>query len=167
MAHEEQVIEYLSKEIEAHTNGIMLLRARIAFAIFAGPFFVLGSIIIATKTLPKISKVDGWTVLALLVLCACFLTMGLMVGRVEGYMWNQCNKWRELIAKLQRESAPELAAADLVPQPEKLTRGRPGIAYLVIYFVLLLSFLTTIFLTTRMEGADPPGQPPTPSVTVR
>jgi hypothetical protein len=49
MTHEDALIDHLSREIETHTKNMMTFRARINFAVFVGPFVLLGSIMVSAK----------------------------------------------------------------------------------------------------------------------
>jgi len=54
MAHEEKLIDYLSKEIETQTNSLMAFRERVNFAVFIGPFVLLGATLYG-KGIPRIN----------------------------------------------------------------------------------------------------------------
>ena len=45
----EQLIAYLSKEIETHSNHLMTSRSRIGFVLLVGPSLLMSSFLIATS----------------------------------------------------------------------------------------------------------------------
>ncbi len=55
-----EVIQCLSKEIETTTNNATVFRSRISFAVFFGPFIILGSFVVAAKGLPIVLNRDKW-----------------------------------------------------------------------------------------------------------
>src|SRR5690349_24087169 len=105
MAHEEKLIEYLSKEIETQTNNLMSFRERINFAVFIGPFVLLGATLYG-KGLSHVNwagmSLVAWIVLAIsfVGVILSYLTMGVACSLIEVHIWQQCNKWRERIAEI-------------------------------------------------------------------
>ena len=137
MAWESEIIKHLTKEIETQINNMMLFRSRVSLSIYLGPFFILGSYVVAKDG--NLVRPDltcffwGW--LAVLVLC--YITLGIIGGLIERHSWLQCNKWRELIVELQSENPPNLKGDQRLTFPEKLRLG-----YFLVYFLMIFSFLS-------------------------
>ena len=94
MVQEDKLIDYLSKEIETHTNNRMTFRARINLAVFLGPFVLLGSFLAGAKGVPRGITIDGWTVAACVGLGISYIVMGMVSAAIEDHMWRQWNAWR-------------------------------------------------------------------------
>ena len=62
-----EIIAYLSKEIETTTNGMMVFRSKISFAVLVGPFLILGTVVYAAKGLPISIHLGalGWSAIVL------------------------------------------------------------------------------------------------------
>lgn len=115
MAFEKELIEYLSKEIETHTNSLMTFRSRISFAGLFGPFLLLGSVLVATKNIPgRMAPMPGneWLVAAG-GLVLSYLALGFAGAAVERHVWRQCNEWRGLIAQLSQGERVSVTKDDL------------------------------------------------------
>lgn len=139
MQHEDKLIEYLSKEIETHTNNLMTFRTRVSFAALIGPFFLLGSLLVAAKHIPKAS--NGWRISGGLVLMILsYLTLGWAAGSIERHAWRQCNVWRELIAEICNGNTANVTAKKLEFH-EKLRLG-----YLVSYGAMVLAFGSAVLI---------------------
>lgn len=82
MAHEDKLIEYLSKEIETSTKNLIAFRERINFAVFVGPFVLLGATL-AGKGIPRINldvmpfNAKIWLLLLFVVVILSYLTLGI------------------------------------------------------------------------------------------
>jgi hypothetical protein len=75
MQLEDKLIEHLSKEIETQTDNLMTFRTRVSFAALIGPFFLLGSLLVAAKRIPKAR--NGWPIAGgLLLMILSYLTLG-------------------------------------------------------------------------------------------
>jgi hypothetical protein len=115
MAFEKELIEYLSKEIETHTNSLMTFRSRISFAGLFGPFLLLGSIVVATKSIPGPKApvpLTSWLV-AGSVLFLSYFALAWAGATVERHVWRQCNVWRGLIARISEGEPVKLTSAEL------------------------------------------------------
>src|SRR5258707_2916914 len=97
MAYEQETINYLSKEIETHSSNQMLFRSRVNLSVFLGPFIILGYLLIGSKGFSFAWKWDCPSIIAILLVCLCFLAMGYVSGGIEESIHAQCNKWRGLI----------------------------------------------------------------------
>jgi hypothetical protein len=152
MAYEQETINYLSKEIETHSNNQMVFRSRVNLSVFLGPFIILGYLLIGTKGFSFAWKRDPLSIIAIALVCFCFLAMGYITGRIEDSILGQCNKWRELIAGLQKPPAIGLEPKDLVYALGKreLTRG-----YMIVYSLQLLSLSCIVYLVLHV-GVMPP-----------
>ena len=75
MAHEAELIDYLSKEIETQTTSLMTFRARINLAVFVGPFVLMASLVFRND-IPR--GIHLWSVKTLtpaIVLALIYLTL--------------------------------------------------------------------------------------------
>jgi len=147
-----EVIAYLSKEIETVTNGMMVFRSKISFAVLVGPFLILGTLVYAAKGLHVSADLgaSGWGAIGLVFLC--YLALAFLSGRIEEDGWRQCNKWRILISDLQKD--PKLAinqrnvrtdANDIDPV------NWMKWSYLGACFLMLLAFASLLFLLLRVN----------------
>src|SRR5881227_2227157 len=100
MAHEAELIDYLSKEIETQTNNLMTFRARINLAVFVGPFVLMGSLVFRNDIPRGIHLWSAKTLIPATLLALIYLTMGWVCCSIETQIWRQCNIWRKLIAEL-------------------------------------------------------------------
>ena len=143
MAHEAELIEYLSKEIETQTNNLMTFRARINFAVFIGPFVLLGSLLYSAKHLQSIG--NWWIfVTAFVFLVLSYLTMGWACASIEIHVWRQCNKWRTLIA--------EISGGRTEVTPEQLEfQQKLRLGYWVVYGAMTLAFISVLTLISQIE----------------
>jgi lipopolysaccharide export LptBFGC system permease protein LptF len=107
MALEQQLIEHLSSEIEAHSNFLTTFRSRIAFAVLVGPFVLLGSFLIGTKGAVSTKPISSSTVLSIVVACVAYLALGVYGGYIDARTTNQCNIWRRQIIRLTSGSTVE------------------------------------------------------------
>jgi hypothetical protein len=154
MAHEEKLIEYLTKEIETQTKNLMAFRERINFAVFVGPFVLLGAALYGKSIVPHINwgswSTAAWIGLGLSFLLAIlsYLTMGIACSLIERHMWDQCNIWRRLIADISKGRSDGLTFADLEFK-EYLLRG-----YLWVYITMVIAFGSAIaFIAILREHA--------------
>jgi hypothetical protein len=145
--HEEQLIEYLSKEIETHTNSLTTFRSQVNLTVFVGPFVLLGSVVVASKGLPTGLTFDVWTGLALGGLGLSYLVMGFICARIEKHVWIQCNHWRRLIARTVQSAPVDLPEEQLVFRETLLS------AYFTVYAAMLVAFVSAVFLVPRMTFA--------------
>src|SRR5712692_8143636 len=123
----------------------MLFRTRANLSVFLGPFVILGYLLIATKGFSVSWRPDILTKVATFVLFACFIGMGFVSGQIEDSIRNQCNRWRAVIARLQKEQSPTLQDADL------LYNGNYTFGYLIVYFLLAISFASVIVIILHLK----------------
>jgi len=102
------IIGYLSKEIETVTNGMMVFRSRISFAVLVGPFLILGTLVYAAKGLSISTDFSAYAWTAIGVVLLSYLALAFLSGLIEEDGWRQCNKWRKLISDLQRDPTIEI-----------------------------------------------------------
>ena len=147
MVHEEKLIEYLSKEIEAHTNNLMTFRERINFAIFIGPFVLLGSLLYSAK---HVVGIKNWWVFipALIVMVLSYLTMSRACARIEIQMWDQCNTWRGLIAEISKGNTERVTPKDF------RFEHYIGVGYWVVYLAMTLAFACVLVLFWQLQTAQ-------------
>jgi hypothetical protein len=133
MVHEKKLIGYLSKEIEAHTNNLMTFRERINFAVFIGPFVLLGALLYSNK---HVVGIKHWWVflLALVVMVLSYLTMSRACARIEIQIWDQCNRWRGLIAEISKGNT------ERVTPDEFKFKHDVGFGYWVVYLAMTVAF---------------------------
>lgn len=143
-----ELIAYLSKEIETTTNTMMVFRSKIAFAVFFGPFLILGSFVVAAKSLPLSIELDSYGKIAIGVGCTCFLALAVISARIEKDAAEQCNLWRKLIADLHENPKTTIQGRAIWKQ-DKLTW-----TYFGAYCLLLASFISIIFISSRVK-TDP------------
>jgi hypothetical protein len=142
MSFEKELIEYLSKEIETHTNNLMTFRSRISFAGLFGPFLLLGSVLVATKHIPgQVAPVSGnkWIV-AGSGLVLSYVALAWAGAAVEKHVWRQCNVWRGLIAQLSQGERVSLTENELKFK-ERLRLG-----YVFCFVAMSLAFVCVVFM---------------------
>jgi hypothetical protein len=140
LKHEAKLVDHLSKEIITQTNNLMIFRSRINFAVFIGPFVLLGSMLYSGHGLPRVEH--QWLLLTIIVLS--YLTMGWTCASIEIHIWKQCNRWRALIADLADEKITTVTPENLEFK-EKLRLG-----YLVVYFVMAAAFICVLIVASRI-----------------
>lgn len=151
MAHEEKVIEYLSKEIETQTNNLMTFRQRINFAVFVGPFVLLGATLYG-KNISRIhlTAMNRPALVGLFIsfvgIILSYLTMGIACSHIERHIWKQCNKWRERIAQISRGHNTGFTPMEL-DFHEYLERG-----YLWVYGAMIVAFVCVIALILILQS---------------
>jgi len=146
-----ELIAHLSQEVDTHTKMIFDWRARAAFYWLVGPFVLIGSIVILTKHPLLFSRLNWFGWVAVIVACFCFVAMSVLGGVMEKTMWDQCNIWRRMIFRLTTNSAPELQEGEIIVEQRVLH------AYVVAHILLLLLFLSSIFLLARLATDTPSG----------
>ena len=155
-----ELMASLSREIETTMNGITEFRTKIAFGMFAGPFILLGSQIVAAKGQPfSLSLTQtGW--LTLLVAGICFLGVGYMAARVEAQAFDQCYKWRVLIEELRHNPTPPI-------EPERLkVEQKAYAAYLLTFLIALVFVVVAVVILGNMRTVEAP-KPAGPAGTYR
>jgi hypothetical protein len=151
MAQEDKLIDYLSKEIETQTNNLMTFRERINFAVFIGPFVLLGATLYG-KGLPYVhwGAITGkaWTGLTLsfVGLVLSYLTMGIACSLIEVHIWKQCNKWRERIAEISSGHNTGFTLEQLKFE-HRIKRG-----YLWVYLAMIIAFGSAITLVLILQA---------------
>jgi hypothetical protein len=139
MQLEDKIIEYLSKEIETQTNNLMTFRTRVSFAALIGPFFLLGSLIVAARRLPKANNL--WLIAGgLLLMILSYLTLGWAASEIERHTWHQCNVWRGFIAEIFGGNSKNITAEKLEFR-ENFRR-----AYLVSYGAMAIAFASALLI---------------------
>jgi hypothetical protein len=156
-----EIIEYLSKEIETVTNGMMVFRSRISFAVLVGPFLILGTLVYAAKGL-RIStdfSVSAWT--AIVVVLLSYLALAFLSGLIEEDGWRQCNKWRKLISDLQKDPTIEINERNVRTDEHDIDPG-PWMkwSYLIACALMLLAFSSLVFFLFQVK-TTPVEAPPT------
>src|SRR5438128_643104 len=156
MATEDKLIDYLSKEIETQTKSLMTFRERINFAVFIGPFVLLGATLYGNGIVPRINwsgvSRGSWLGLGIsfLGVILSYLTMGIACALIEKHMWKQCNTWRTLIAEIIRGCDSGLTA-DQIGFEEHLIKG-----YLWVYFAMVIAFGSAITFVLILQAQTMP-----------
>jgi hypothetical protein len=154
MAHEDRLIDYLSKEIETQSNNLMAFRERINFAVFVGPFVLLGATLYG-KGLPHVHW-SGFTrrawiglVLSSLFVILSYLTLGSVCCLIEIHIWNQCNKWRKRIAEISSGLTRGFT-------PEELEfKEKLRLAYKWVYLAMLVAFVSAMTVVLILWSNTP------------
>jgi hypothetical protein len=152
MAVEAKLLDHLSREIVSQTKDLMTFRARINFAVFIGPFVLLGSLLYGGKWAQ--TTIMNWWIFgaAFLFLILSYLTMGWACASIEIHVWKQCNKWRSLIADVSSGKRP---LSEVTPQhlefKEKLRLG-----YWVVYGAMTLAFICALVMISQMRLISSP-----------
>lgn len=142
----EKLIDHLTKEIEVQNNNMMTFRTRANLPVFLGPFVLLGSVVIGQKRTPQGLNIDALTIIAIVGLAASYLAMGLAAASIELSMAKQCNKWRDLIAKIVTD---ESTIEDDVRRDLKYTPVRYG-GYAAVYFAMFVSFICVLIIVLHL-----------------
>src|SRR5438270_698965 len=79
------MIEYLSTEIEALTTSTMVYRSKISFAVFIGPFILLGALVATARSFQATLTVGNWQQYekAVALLAICYLGLAYLSARIE------------------------------------------------------------------------------------
>ncbi len=144
-----EVIQSLSKEIEANTNNMMVFRVRIGFGLLVGPFLLLGSFVVAARGQRISFELDKWAIAAIFMNGFCFIVLAYICARIEEQVWEQCRKWRNLIALLFNDSSAQ------IPETQRKSRNMFLRAYLTGYSLLFVSVVCTIIIMTKVRVTAP------------
>ncbi len=147
--YRDKLIEHLSLEIDTHTKMIFDWRARASFYWLLGPFVLMGSVLIATRSIPAIRKLDSIAWIAITVGIVCFMGIGFLGARMEEQLWNQCNQWRSCILRLSEQPDSGVTDGDVV------FRHRVVATYILAHAVVLILFLCIIFLIFHLIATNP------------
>jgi hypothetical protein len=145
MLYEDKVIEHLSDEIKTHTRNMMLFRARINFAVFVGPFVLLGSLMVGAKGVPRSISMDWLTILAVIILAMSYILMASMCAAIERQMWRRCNIWRRVITKIILKRSDEITDDELL-FPERVRTG-----YAMVYIAMIVAFVCAARIVSRVN----------------
>ena len=151
-AEKEKLIDHLTKEIEVQNNNMMTFRTRANLPVFLGPFILLGSVVIGQKQTPQGLSIDALTITAIVGLAASYLAMGLAAARIELSMAKQCDKWRDLIAKIVTNEST--IAEDIKTELKYTPVGYRG--YTAVYFAMFVGFICVLIITMRLTFAVTP-----------
>ena len=146
MKYEDKLIDYLSKEIETHTNNLMTFRARINLAVFVGPFLLMGSLVFRTDIPRGIHLWSARTLIPAIVLGFIYLTLGWVCCSIELQIWRQCEEWRTLIADLSSGYVLNVTPHQLHFKTNKLR-----LAYMVVYSAMILAFVCVGMLISQIQ----------------
>jgi hypothetical protein len=152
MALDEQVIQYLSKEIDTHTSTLIDFRARAHFSLFIAPFVLLGVVVISQRGLPGLS----WHLAAGVIgLILSYAALGMVACSIEGRVWRQCNAWRSVIAELaSRETSDQalvITARSLHFEPRSLK-----LVYACAWISMFVAFISTLAILWSLPPSPSP-----------
>lgn len=147
--HRDRLIEHLSKEIATHTKNMMTFRAKINFAVFVGPFVILGSLMVSAKGVPRSITFDKRTTVAAILLLMSYILMACTCAAIERQMWRKCNEWRSVILRLVTNSSEKLKKEDL-DFPESVRLG-----YWLVYVAIIIAFGCAVWLVSRVQIVSP------------
>jgi hypothetical protein len=140
---DEKLIEYLSKEIETHTNSMVAFRARGHFSLFVGPFAILGALLVTDRAFVLPATADLSAIWPLIGLVAGYMGLGWMSFAIEEHVWNQCNRWRSLIADVRAGGAEAVTFDKLV------FRHRLPRAYALSWLAMFFAFVSSLLVVAR------------------
>ena len=143
-----ELIVSLSREIETTMKGITEFRTKIAFGMFAGPFVLLGSQIVAAKGQPFSLTLPSMAWLILGIAGGCFLLIGFIAAKVEAQAIDQCDEWRILIEELRQDPT--------VPIDTKRLRVKHKAheAYLITFFLALVFVVAAVVIIKNMRTVE-------------
>ena len=145
MAHEDTLIEHFSREIETQTKNMMTFRARINFAVFVGPFVLLGSIMVRANGVPRGVTPDKRTVLAGIVLLMSYILMACTCAKIERQMWKRCNDWRKTIMRILTDGSAGLTDNDFVFEESVM------LGYALVYTAIIIAFGCAVWIVSRVH----------------
>jgi hypothetical protein len=125
---------------------MMTFRTRANLPVFLGPFILLGSVVIGQKQIPQGLRIDALTITAIVGLAASYLAMGFAAARIELSMAEQCNKWRDLIAKIVTDEST--IAEDIKHELRYTPVGYRG--YAAVYFAMFVGFICVLLIILRL-----------------
>jgi len=138
MKFEQEILEHLSKEIITNTEQVMTFRSRVAFTPWIGPFVVVGAYLVATKDAPRSPHWDAFGSVLLAIAAFLFVGLGWVLAEVERHTWDQCNKWRVLIARLHAGIETPLQPEDLrFEHYVRLGYSLAALLILAIFFLVI------------------------------
>jgi hypothetical protein len=157
-----EIIEYLSKEIETVTNGMMVYRSRVSFAVFGAPFLILGTLAYAFKGLNISRELHYLDWIAVGIIAFCYLALAFLSGRIEEDGWRQCNQWRKLISEFQKDPNATILNERNVRQDADGVDpvNWMKLSYLVAGIFLIISFGSLLFILSRVQST-PTSEPQT------
>ena len=142
------VIAECGRDIARAMDHVMSLRTRTAFTIWIGPYILLGSVVVGTRSMLRVDLRDATAWVAFGVAVACYLFLGALAGIIERYTLERAN----LVCKC----IITVASAGTVSRNSYLDEELPRRivkTYVLIFSVLLLCFLAVAVLVSRIQVA--------------
>ena len=165
------LIEHLSAEIQGQVSAMVTWRAKMNFTAYFGPWFVFAGYFAVKETRPVWPTQDDDLKACLAGLAVLYLSFGYGCAFVERHVWEQCNRWRAVIARLHSAETPSVGESDL------RFGQRLRLSYLGVYLLMLATFVLGACALTMLtpEPAKPksppamsaPSDPTSPQPTVR
>ena len=144
MTQREQLITYLSSEVETLASKTLAFRGTAAFTIWVGPFIILGSVIVATKAGLRAPSGTA-VVLPAIAATLAYIALGLCGGLVELGAWHRCNVLRSLIIELSPDAERAVLEERLLDrESEKYVVW----TYLLVFVFVWLAFVAVYFFAT-------------------
>lgn len=137
-----ELIQHLSKEIEAHTTYLTTFRSRIAFSVLVGPFVVMGAVIVGAKGTIAAIHFDWWVAIGTAVAVLSYILLGFFGSQLDQHVTEQCNVWRRSILRVHRGES--IQDSDLV-----FVHRNQALAYLCFIILMLIAFIAIASVISR------------------
>jgi hypothetical protein len=162
-----ELIKHISSEILAREAFLDTLRSRMGFTILIGPFFIVGSMLIAMKPNTTIAlPTEMWPWGALVVAVACYILLGEYGARIDRHETAQCDVLRGKLLSAVRGEPLEGISLDFPAHPH-LAAYDQRLAYLWGFSLSLGAFLGMAgFFTSMVHSVPAPVSVATPGSIV-
>ncbi len=148
-----ELIKHLSKEIEVLSTNIISTRLRATFTVWIGPFILLGALVIRQKPSRIVITVDDYPLVAAFVLLGMlYLLIAYAAGRMERYVANKCNEWRDLMVLVSLEQTLEADVIRASLHDPYLSR-KVQIAYAGVFAAMFASFIVILYIVIHIDVA--------------
>lgn len=162
-----ELIKHISSEILAREAFLDTLRSRMGFTVLVGPFFIVGSMLIAMKPNTTIAPpTEMWPWGALFLAVACYMLLGEYGSRIDIHETAQCDVLRgKLLSAVKGESLEQISL-DFPAHPH-LAAYAQRLAYLWGFSLSLGAFLGMAgFFTSIVHYVPVPVSAATPDSSV-
>ena len=146
-----ELIKHLSKEIEVLSTNIISTRLRATFTIWIGPFVLLGALVIRQKPGHVVLTVNDYPLIAAFVLLGVlYLLIAYAAGRMERYVADKCNEWRDLLVLVLVEQTLKADAIRTSLHDPYLHR-KVQIAYAGVFAAMFASFILILYIVIHVD----------------
>jgi hypothetical protein len=136
-----ELIKHISAEILAREAFLDTLRSRMGFTVLIGPFFIVGSMLIAMKPNTTIAPpTEMWPWGALVIAVSCYILLGEYGSRIDRQVTAQCDVLRGKLLSAARAESLGGISLDFPPHPH-LAAYSQRLAYLWGFSLSLGAFL--------------------------